>query len=107
RRYHQHFQSEIMEKTIREWLDDLHEPVRTQAIVNTPMANLKKTMPSLERALICGFLWGDTPQGHGYWKEIHAKIIHDHDTDHQLGHRSDKARQGGQGQAEEVLLPGQ
>lgn len=81
-----------MTKTNREWLSQLEEPYRTQALVNTCMGNLKKSEESLERALISAFVWSETPQGHAYWKEIHTDILHNNDTDHQPGHRSNTAR---------------
>ena len=63
-----------MEKTIRQWLNELDEPYRTQALVLTPMRNLDKMVPSKLDALHSAFIWGDTPQKHKYWKKL-AKSI--------------------------------
>ena len=59
-----------MEKTIRQWLNELDEPYRTQALVLTPMRNLEKVAASKSDALHSAFIWGDTPQKHTYWKKL-------------------------------------
>ncbi len=63
-----------MENTIRQWLSELEEPYRTQALVLTPMRNMKKTASSKIDALHSAFIWGDTPQKHRYWKKLAIKL---------------------------------
>lgn len=65
-------------KTIREWLEELPEPYRTQAIDNyeNPECNMYKSedctisepIPkNLVDAISEAFIWCDTPEGFNYW----------------------------------------
>ena len=63
-------------KTIREWLESLPEPYRSQALEN--MDNYRRPYApeahsshgNLEEALMAAFLWYDTPQGREYWENV-------------------------------------
>ena len=62
-------------KTTREWIEDLDEPYRSEAIKNTPIKVLKlKEHISQSKALLDAFVWEDTPQGHDYWSDLHELI---------------------------------
>lgn len=62
-------------KTIREWLNELPEPYRTQALNNTTKYNLDKEKKSLSDALLGAFFWFDSPEHFSYWGNLHDKII--------------------------------
>lgn len=57
-------------KTIREWLSELPEPERTQAIENTPENIGRVKSSSMSEAIECAFPWYESPQGHNYCEEI-------------------------------------
>lgn len=59
-------------KTIKEWLEELPEPYRTQALKNTK--KLDYVTGSLERALNCAFDWDSSKEGYNYWGRIFLKI---------------------------------
>lgn len=61
-------------KTIREWLEELPEPYRTQAIENTEDELLLERVESLKKAVKCAFIWNKSPQGHEYWSELHETL---------------------------------
>jgi len=41
-----------------------------QAISNTSNDTLFHTAESLREALLIAFIWGNTAEGHSYWKEV-------------------------------------
>lgn len=63
-------------KTIKQWLNELPEPYRSQALENTLNQSgekrLKINQPSIKDALSAGFIWKDSPkeQGHDYWEKF-------------------------------------
>ncbi len=61
-------------KTIKEWLEELPEPYRSESIENMEAEVDRYTgdrMDSnLKSALFCAFIWVDSPQGTGYWANI-------------------------------------
>lgn len=63
--------------TITEWLEQLPEPARTQALNNTEVCpypgNENKELPSLFLAISMGFIWHQTPEGINYWSDIHDR----------------------------------
>lgn len=59
-----------MEKTIKEWLETLPEPYRTEALENADKRDLKYPQPSLAEAISASSVWVDTTQGHDYWEDI-------------------------------------
>lgn len=60
--------------TIREGLERLKEPYRSQAIENTSKVKLGEFASSCENAMWQAFDWGRTKQGIDYWINIHAHI---------------------------------
>lgn len=70
-------------KTIREWLEELPEPYRTQAIENYNNQecnfNLRFGLKeqehnSLKDALFSAFAWGHTEQGYEHWRFFHDTL---------------------------------
>ena len=57
-------------KTIKEWLEELPEPYRTQAINNTSEQNSLKLKSSLSDAIYSAFAWSKTPEGLQYWLDF-------------------------------------
>ena len=63
-------------KTIKEWLEELPEPYRSQALENAEKEkSLEGLEPSLGQALLAGFRWSNTNQGHAYWGELRAELV--------------------------------
>ena len=61
-------------KTIREWLNELPEPIRSRAIRNAENCHkplLDKSEISLREAVSAAFIWINTPEGLGYWSSVH------------------------------------
>jgi len=56
-----------MEKTIKEWLETLPEPIRTEALANMGPLCHKVTVDSLHQSVNEAFVWEFTPQGYNYW----------------------------------------
>lgn len=57
-------------KTIKDWLKELEEPYRTQALENADINKLQLLEPSLKDALSAAFVWDDSPQKHPYWNQL-------------------------------------
>lgn len=65
-----------MKKTIKQWLNELEEPYRTQALENAEdYGGINNTATSLDDALLAGFLWDKTEQGWDYWEEVRQNIL--------------------------------
>lgn len=62
-------------KTIREWLEELPEPYRTQAIENVVERNPFELAENIEQALWMAFSWMNSPQGGDYWCSLHDKLM--------------------------------
>lgn len=61
-------------KPIRQWLEQLEEPYKTQALTNTinqGRSSLDETAGSMSGAINLSMDWSTTPQGHSYWQTIH------------------------------------
>lgn len=57
-------------KTIKQWLEELPEPYRTQAL-----ENLKSDKyDSIEKALLNAFDWWNSPEGWNYWSEFYMEL---------------------------------
>ncbi len=68
------------EKTIREWLNELPEPYRTQALANENNdIKIEGTFNDLvdkqSEAVLWGFEWGVSPEGDNYWNAVHDKLL--------------------------------
>lgn len=61
-------------KTIREWLEELPMPYRTQAIENTSELVLKVEKAYLSESLLCSFYWRNSPQGLDYWSDFYDTL---------------------------------
>lgn len=62
-----------MSKTNLEWLQELPEPYRSQAIKNCKRLD-GDTGFSVVDALAGAFNWDDSPQGHEYWAALHNEL---------------------------------
>lgn len=60
-------------KTIREWLSELPEPERTQALENMMNDLGCVEMPSMSGAIKTAFRWAMSPEGMNYWNEIYER----------------------------------
>ena len=63
------------EKTIREWLNELPEPYRTQALDNAKSSKpytINAVKPNLHNAILGAFVWRDAPQGFNYWQDVYS-----------------------------------
>lgn len=60
-------------KTIQEWFEELEEPYRSQAIKNTKKHILTSEVRSLRGALSGAFVWKESPQKDGYWRDLYYK----------------------------------
>lgn len=58
-------------KTIKEWLETLPEPYRSQALENMNKNNSDEKMNSLSNTLGIAFVWGNTKQGSLYWNDVY------------------------------------
>lgn len=61
-------------KTVKEWLEELPEPYRSQALKNTKEELLKIEEVSADQAVFGAFRWDKTPQGFQYWDSLFCKI---------------------------------
>lgn len=60
-----------MSKTIKQWLSELPEPYREQALKYSALEKTENLMlPSMTEALRYAFTWGQTVQGTEYWAEL-------------------------------------
>lgn len=57
-------------KTIREWLEELPEPYRSEALENMTEGGGYKMKESLKAAIGDAFIWQSTPQGYHYWYNL-------------------------------------
>lgn len=54
-------------KPIKEWLQDLPEPARSQALHNMWWEDADTLQESLTAALYQAFNWSKSPEGYSYW----------------------------------------
>jgi hypothetical protein len=66
-----------MEKTIREWFNELPEDIREKAIANTREDELDELDSSSRNAMLIAFLWSKSPEGHSYWSDISKTYCND------------------------------
>lgn len=68
-------------KTIKEWLDQLPQPQRHEAINNVINQHgaiaLENKVRSLTKAIQWGFDWDRSPEGAQYWYNLYLKIVDD------------------------------
>lgn len=64
-------------KTVKEWLETLPEPHRSQALENAikhPLAGLNAEFSTLKGALASAFVWAYTTEGGYYWNTFNESI---------------------------------
>lgn len=61
-------------KPIKQWLEELPEPYRTQALENIHYYDLERKCPNLPTAVFLPFDWSSSKQGFDYWNELHEKL---------------------------------
>lgn len=64
-------------KTIREWLEELPEPYRTQALENASWKRLNRNVALQYIALSRAFSWALSTQGDKYWRDLYEKFKSD------------------------------
>lgn len=64
-----------MEKTIREWFNELPKPYKEMAIKNLPVNESPVKVTSLREAIVEGFDWDDSPQGNDFWNKVDDYLI--------------------------------
>ena len=60
-----------MKKTIKEWLETLPEPYRSEALSNSDSEQLIKEIESVSLAIRGAFIWKDSKEGQGYWEQVY------------------------------------
>ena len=65
-----------MSKTIREWLEQLPEPYRTQAMGQTSETQLNETSSSMYDAVHEMFDWANSSEGLLHWMSLSNRIYH-------------------------------
>lgn len=64
-------------KTIREWLEELPEPYRTQALENVNEHDpqiIDTSEQTAKKALSGAFVWMFTEQGERYWFDLYRTL---------------------------------
>ena len=67
-------------KTVKEWLQELPEPQRSEALFNVENHNynpefiMSSKHESIKDALTRSFIWAKSEQGHDYWSLIQANL---------------------------------
>lgn len=56
-------------KKIKEWLSEINEPYKSQALNNLTNESIIKH-ESFSSALQCAFIWKDSNEGYKYWSKI-------------------------------------
>lgn len=64
---------------IKEQLESLPEPFRTQALMNMNNTKAHREADKKSTAISEAFSWGNTPQGSTYWGNLHNKYQDDGD----------------------------
>ncbi len=64
-------------KTFRELFEELDEPYRSQAIVNSEEYGFvldEEYADTVQDAIVYGFSWRDTEEGCYYWSKLHESL---------------------------------
>lgn len=61
-------------KTIKDYLEQLQEPYRTQALNNTKEEDLNTIVTNTRKALYFAFTWQTSPEGYDYWNNLHESL---------------------------------
>jgi hypothetical protein len=63
-------------KTIKEYLEELPEPWRSQALENCDPDNMQKDRCTSQRsALMSAFIWSKSPEGKRYWNDFYRTLL--------------------------------
>ena len=68
-----HKKIEKMPETVKEWLETLPEPYRSQAIKNNNYSGNNRQVRALADAIDSAFDWDITDEGQDYWEEVYEK----------------------------------
>ena len=60
-----------MEKTIKEWFEELPQGYRERALANMTKNALEWRDVSLKDAICCAFAWDESQEGPDFWVEVH------------------------------------
>jgi len=63
------------QKTIREHLQQLLEPYRSQALMNMWWEDINTRYDSARKALYQAFNWSRSPQGYDYWSKVQEEYL--------------------------------
>jgi hypothetical protein len=61
-------------KTVKEWLETLDEPYRSQALENLLPEYASILEYSVNEALLGAFTWVNSPQGYEYWADYEDSL---------------------------------
>lgn len=64
-----------MEQTVTQWLNQLSEPYKTQALANILYDRGDRMCDTMSTAIDRGMSWADTPQGHEYWSRLRGVYL--------------------------------
>lgn len=66
-----------MKKTIKQWLEELPEPYRTQALNNYDegFAIILSPIEDVVDALLASFSWNHSKEGWDYWENVRLEIL--------------------------------
>lgn len=65
-------------KTVEQWLKELPEPYRTQALENLVHSQRNIVVDDIVKAVLNAFAWGDTDfidQGFDYWRILCNRLL--------------------------------
>lgn len=62
-------------KTIREWLEELPQPYRGQALANMRPQNKDIEENTLQDGLQGAFVWSKTKEGRRYWQKVYLSTL--------------------------------
>lgn len=59
-------------KTVKEWFESAEEPLRSKLLKNLNPVMAHNTTSSFHQAILCGFIWSQTPkdEGDAHWLGI-------------------------------------
>lgn len=64
-----------MSKSIRQWLNELPEPYRSQALESADKKMLDNRRMRQSDALSSAFVWKRSPEKEQYWKDLWVQLL--------------------------------
>jgi len=61
-------------KTIKDYLNELQEPYRTQALNNLDKGYEDRKVKNILIALTLAFVWDESPEKHKYWNDLYKNL---------------------------------